>query len=140
MTVDKSFLGVGWSFPPEFSLESRTIEMVREEVDINQSLEILLQTSLGERVMQPTYGCNLLDYQFEPVNSNLFAFLRSLIERAILYHEPRIVLEDITITEANSIDIFEGKLTINIDYRIIETNSRFNYVYDFYLKEANQNV
>ena len=140
MAVDKSFLGAGWSFPPQFSEETGTIELVNAEADINQSLHILLSTSLGERVMQPTYGCNLLDYQYEPVNNNLLAFIRSIVERALLYHEPRIIVENISITQPGSFDLIEGRLKIEIDYRIIETNSRFNYVYDFYLREANQNV
>ena len=140
MSVDKSFLGTGWAFPPEFSEETGTVEMVSAEIDINQSLQILLSTSLGERVMQPTYGCNLLDYQFEPLNSNLLAFIRSTVERALLYHEPRIIVENISITQPGSFDLIEGKLLIEIDYRIIETNSRYNYVYDFYLREANLNV
>jgi len=140
MSVDKSFLGTGWAFPPEFSEETGTVEMVSAEIDINQSLQILLSTSLGERVMQPTYGCNLLDYQFEPLNSNLLAFIRSTVERALLYHEPRIIVESISIAQPGSFDLIEGKLLIEIDYRIIETNSRYNYVYDFYLREANLNV
>ena len=140
MAVDKSFLGTGWAFPPEFSEETGTVEMVSAEIDINQSLQILLSTSLGERVMQPTYGCNLLDYQFEPLNSNLLAFIRSTVERALLYHEPRIIVESISIAQPGSFDLIEGKLLIEIDYRIIETNSRYNYVYDFYLREANLNV
>ena len=140
MAVDKSFLGTGWAFPPEFSEETGTVEMVSAEIDINQSLQILLATSLGERIMQPTYGCNLLDYQFEPLNSNLLAFIRSTVERALLYHEPRIIVENISITQPGSFDLIEGKLLIEIDYRIIETNSRYNYVYDFYLREANLNV
>ena len=140
MAVDKSFLGTGWAFPPEFSEETGTVEMVSAEIDINQSLQILLATSLGERIMQPTYGCNLLDYQFEPLNSNLLAFIRSTVERALLYHEPRIIVENISITQPGSFDLIEGKLLIEIDYRIIETNSRYNYVYDFYLREANLNA
>ena len=140
MAIDKSFLGRGWSFPPEFSGDTGTVELVTAEKDINQSLHLLLSTSLGERVMQPTYGCNLSDYQYESLNSNLLAFIRSEIDRAILYHEPRILVENISITQPDSFDLIEGKLTIDIDYRIIETNSRFNYVYDFYLKEANQNI
>ena len=140
MAIDQSFLGRGWSFPPHFSFNSGTLDMVDADEDINQSLQILLSTSLGERVLQPTYGCNLLDYQFEPVNSNLLAFLKNTVERAILYHEPRILLEDVTITPADSFDLFEGKIMIGIDYRIIETNSRFNFVFPFYLNEANENV
>ncbi len=90
--------------------------------------------------MQPKYGCNLSDYQFEPVNSNLLAFLKDMVENALLYHEPRIVVEEVTITQPGSFDLIEGRLTIEVDYRIIETNSRYNYVYDFYLREADRNI
>ena len=48
-----SFLGTGWSFPPEFNNMTGTVEMVSNVDDINQSLQILLSTTLGERVMQP---------------------------------------------------------------------------------------
>lgn len=140
MAVEKSFLGTGWSFPPWFSEESGTVEMVSSETDINQSIHILLSTSLGERVMQPKYGCNLSDYQFEPVNSNLLAFLKDLVENALLYYEPRIIVEAVTITDPGSFDLMEGKLEIEVDYRIAETNSRYNYVYDFYLREADRNI
>jgi phage baseplate assembly protein W len=140
MAQEQSFLGTGWSFPPWFSSDSGTVEMVSAATDINQSIYILLSTSLGERVMQPQYGCNLSDYQFEPVNSNLLAFLKDLVENALLYHEPRIIVEEVNITQPGSLDLIEGRLTIEVDYRIIETNSRYNYVYDFYLREADRNI
>ena len=59
-----SFLGTGWAFPPTFDPVSGTVELVSGEKDINESLNILLSTSIGERVMQPKYGCNMQDYLF----------------------------------------------------------------------------
>jgi phage baseplate assembly protein W len=138
--MNKDFLGQGWSFPPTFDLNSRTVDLVREEEDINQSLHILLSTSLGERVMQPNYGCNLKDYQFESVNNSLIGYLKDLVDRAILYFEPRIEVEKIDITEPGAFEQLEGVLNISVDYVIIGTNSRFNYVYDFYLREADQQI
>ncbi|MBL7803257.1 MAG: GPW/gp25 family protein [Saprospiraceae bacterium] len=135
---DQSFLGRGWSFPPEFDPETAEARMVENVEDIRQSLDILLATSLGERVMQPLYGCNMADFQFEPVSNSLLGLLRSQIENAILYHEPRIIPERIAITPADSFDLIEGRLTIEIDYMVARTNSRFNYVYDYYLREANR--
>ena len=120
-----SFLGTGWSFPPSFSPELGTVEMVSNEEDIHQSLQILLSTSVGERVMQPDYGCDLNDYLFESLNATV-----------ILYYEPRIVVEKIDVTAADSFDIIEGRFTISVDYSIPETNSRFNYVFDYYRNEA----
>ena len=135
--MNNSFLGQGWSFPPTFSKTTGTVEMVSKETDINQSLEILLSTSLGERVMQPQYGCNLQDYQFEPLNNGLIGYLKDLVESAITLYEPRVKLENVEITPADSFDLIEGRLKILVDYRVSETNSRFNFVYDFYLREAN---
>lgn len=140
MKNNKAYLGTGWSFPPTFDTDSRTITMVSAEIDIEQSLEILLSTSLGERVMQPDYGCNLKDYQFESMDSALIGFIKDLVERAILFFEPRIRLERIDITEEDSFDLIEGFLKIIVHYEIEGTNTRYNYVYDFYLREADQGI
>ena len=53
MNNEPAFLGRGWSFPPSFDHTTGQIRLVEGIEDINQSLEILLSTSLGERVMQP---------------------------------------------------------------------------------------
>ena len=135
-----SILGTGWAFPPEFDRNSRSVEMVSAEEDINQSLNILLSTSLGERVMQSTYGCNLDDYVFEPLNSSVIGYIKDLVTNSILYYEPRIVAEKIEVTAADSFDLIEGRFTIQVDYSIPGTNSRFNYVYDYYLNEALKTV
>lgn len=133
MAGEKSYLGKGWAFPPAFDPQSRKVIMVAERQDIEQSLEILLETSLGERVMQPEYGCNLKDYLFETVNASVIGIIRNMIENAILYHEPRIKLDFLEISDVDSLS---GVLQISVDYFIRGTNSRFNWVYDFYLKEG----
>jgi phage baseplate assembly protein W len=110
--------------------------MVSDEEDIKQSLNILLSTSLGERVMQPKYGCNLTDYLFEGLSSSTIGYIKERVANSILYYEPRIVVEKIDVTSDDSTDLLEGKFTITVDYSIPGTNSRFNYVYDFYKNEA----
>ena len=135
-----SFLGTGWAFPPAFDIGSGTVEMVSDYKDIEQSLNILLSTSLGERVMQPDYGCNLTDYMFESLSSTLIGIIKQKVENAILYYEPRIVAENVAVTTADSFDLIEGRFTISVEYSIPQTNSRFNYVYDYYLNEASAPV
>ena len=130
-----TFLGTGWAFPPTFNKTTGTVEMVSDE-DISQSLTILLSTSLGERVMQPDYGCNLNDYVFEGLNSTTIGYIKERVANSILYYEPRIVAERIEVTSAGSVDNLEGRFFIEITYTIPGTNSRFNYVYDFYKNEA----
>lgn len=126
------FLGSGWGFPPIFDKNKRSVRMISDEEDISSSLEILLSTSIGERIMQPTYGCDLKVLLFEPLDTSLKAYVKDLIKTAILYHEPRIRLDDVTLqTRPN-----EGYLEITLDYTIRSTNSRYNFVYPFYLDEG----
>ena len=139
MDKPQSFLGTGWSFPPAFDAVSGTVVLVSDEEDIRESLNILLSTSLGERVMQPRYGCNLEDYLFEPLNSTTVGFIKNLVSNAILFYEPRIVVEEITVTGDDSAALFEGRFSIEVKYSIPGTNSRFNYVYDYYKNEALNN-
>ena len=131
-----SFLGTGWAFPPAFDRDAATVALVSDEEDIKQSLNILLSTSLGERVMQPRYGCNLNDYLFEPLSSSMIGFIKDRVESSILIYESRIVVDKIEVTPEGSFDLMEGRFIINVDYTIPGTNSRFNYVYDYYKNEA----
>ena len=60
MKDDNSFLGIGWGFPPTFVKDGQNrVQPASGIQDINESLEILLSTSLGERIMQPGFGANL---------------------------------------------------------------------------------
>lgn len=133
MELTRPFLGRGWSFPPEFDRQAGSVLMLEEEKDIQSSLHILLSTKLGERVMQPTYGCNMDSLVFETMNLTLLTYLKDLVENAILYHEPRIELEKVVIDTTNQ---SEGLLLIEIHYAVRTTNSRYNYVYPFYLNEG----
>lgn len=133
MTDDTGFLGKGWAFPPEFSQYDGEAVMAAGEEDIRQSLQILLSTRPGERVMQPQFGCNLQSFVFEKINTTTITYLRDTIETAILYHEPRIVLEEIKVSDRSA---FEGALVFDIVYIISATNSRSNMVYPFYIHEA----
>ncbi len=134
MAVERSFLGKGWGFPPTFNKSSKTVEMLSDEPDIRSSLEILLSTNVGERVMQPKYGCNLHRLLFEPVDTTLQAYIKDLIKTAILYFEPRIILNDVVLVAQP----LEGRIDIEIDYTIATTNTRKNYVYPFYLEEGTE--
>ena len=128
-----NFLGIGWGFPPTFSKHNRSVNMVSDVEDIQQSLGILLSTSLGERVMNPDYGCALENQVFEPITTTFLTKLKRLVERAITVYEPRIDLNEIDFARTEET---EGLVYIGIDYTIRSTNSRLNYVYPFYLKEG----
>ena len=132
-TVEKSFLGVGWSFPPTFHLRSKSVEMVSEDEDIRQSLFILISTIPGERLMRPAYGCDLQRLIFDQLNHTLRIEIVSTVEMALLRFEPRIKVEKVAVTVSQE---DAGLLYILVDYIVKSTNSRSNIVYPFYIKEG----
>ena len=66
------------------------------------------------------------------MDTTRIAYLQNLVKTAILYHEPRIDAEQIDVRSEDSV----GTLWIHVQYRVRATNSRFNFVYPFYLKTS----
>ena len=135
MTTSTSFLGTGWGFPPTFNNKTESVGMLSDEADIRSSLEILLSTRQGERVMRPDYGCNLDQLVFEPLTTTFKTYIKDLISTAILYYEPRISVDKIELDHTGEL---EGRIIISIDYTVRSTNSRYNFVYPYYIAESTE--
>ncbi|NOQ74241.1 MAG: hypothetical protein GQ574_19690 [Crocinitomix sp.] len=131
MKTEKSFLGMGWAFPPTFIKASKTVVMLTDETDIRNSLEILISTRIGERVLQPQYGSGLSDLIFDSLDTGKITLITDLLKDAILYHEPRIKPDKIILENTS----LEGLVNIHIAYTISATNSTYNLVYPFYLNQ-----
>ena len=130
-----SFLGTGWSFPPAFDATDNAVEMTSDEADIQLSLQILLSTRQGERVMLPDYGCNLDEMVFEPMTTTFKTYISEMVKTAITLYEARIDLNSVTIYDSNET---QGIILLEIDYTIRTTNSRFNFVYPYYKTEGTE--
>lgn len=133
--LQNNFLGKGWSFPPTFSKQLKEVQMTEKMEDIEKSLQILLTTTLGERLMQPRYGCNMEDLLFESLDTTTKTIIIDRIKTAILFFEPRIDAKKIDLDTSNEL---EGEVTVRIEYLVPATNSRFNFVFPFYRKEGTE--
>ncbi len=131
---ERSFLGRGWSFPPQFNKRKKAVEMLEGEADIESSLRILMSTSLGERALRSKYGSRIASMLFNPIDSSQQAILRSHITDIILLHEPRIRPLKVEV----EIDTLEGRVDILIEYKVAATNTRRNFVYPFYQLEGTE--
>jgi phage baseplate assembly protein W len=130
---DKAFLGKGWAFPiqPEATGE---VALAAYEEDIRQAIRIILGTAQGERVMRPDFGAGLHALVFEPINTTTMALVRHRVEEALITWEPRIDEITVQVTAEPS----QGRLMIDIRYRVRATNTFYNLVYPFYLLEGEQ--
>lgn len=131
--MEKSFLGKGWNFPPEFRKGVEPTMMAVEEEDIRQSLEILLQTAPGERMHRYDFGCGIRRFVHEQMTLTTQTQMQDVISRAVLMFEPRVTLNEVNLDLEQ---IHDGVILIELDYTVRRTNSRSNMVFPFYLREG----
>jgi phage baseplate assembly protein W len=127
------FLGRGWAFPPAFSKAAHSVALVEDDEDIRQSLHILLHTAKGERVMVPTYGCDLWKYVFRTVTTSLLSELRDVVRNAIEEWEQRVDLLEVQAVQNPD---WPGRVDIDVAFRVRQTNVAGNLVFPFYLADA----
>jgi phage baseplate assembly protein W len=128
-------LGAGWNFPVAYadSLDPpgpATLAMAADELSVRQSIEIILSTSKGERVMRPDFGCDLDKLLFAPNTGATQALAEFEVSEALRTWEPRIELLDVAARAGGD---HGEQLLIDIGYRVRSTDNRFNLVYPFYL-------
>ena len=130
---EKSFLGIGWGFPPTFNKELAEVEMTTKEEDIKQSLQIYFHTKLGERIMLQDFGCIIHEHLFDRLDKSILDVLTFELKQNIGNIEPRIFVDELNI---RPIDPEDGRIEINIVYKIISTNVRDNIVFPYFLNEG----
>ena len=83
--------------------------------------------------MRPNFGCGIHDLVFTAVDTTTIQRIRSVIEEALRRYEARIEVLGVTVDEdATS----EGKLLIELEYRVRKTNQIGNLVFPFYFREG----
>ena len=127
MTVE-TFTGTGLTFPLAPTSEGR-IPFVSGEEIIRQSIETILDTDPGERIMRPDFGCGLRRYLMEPNSAATRASMQQDIDSALGRWEPRILVTNVAVTAGEEPSL----VWIEISYVRLADRREDNLVYPFYL-------
>jgi hypothetical protein len=137
--MSADFLGIGWAFPLQIDRNGDLI-VSRYEDNIRESIKVILGTAKGERQMRPDFGCGIHELVFAMNNTATAGMASYHVEQALIRWEPRIELLKVEaypeLEAKGNVRAPGAKLMINIEYRVIATNSIFNFVYPFYLTEG----
>jgi uncharacterized protein len=82
--------------------------------------------------MRPDFGCGIHEFVFCSMNVVNLHLIENEVREALIMWEPRINVIRVKVES----DVEEGRLLIEIEYQVRTTNTRFNLVYPFYLKEG----
>ena len=127
-------IGSGLAFPLQVDRRGG-IALARDETDIEQAIELILGTAPGERPMRPEFGCGVHDFVFDSIDASTIGKMENAIRDALDHWEPRVVVETV---EFDLSDVDEGRLMIDIGYRVRVTNTIRNLVYPFYVIPAEE--
>jgi phage baseplate assembly protein W len=127
--MDVEFLGTGWRYPilPD---AGGGLGYVSGDDNVEQSLLVLLQTAVGERVMRPKFGTRLHEMLFAPGSPQNLSRLETSVREAVRDYEPRAELEEVR-AELDPGD--DTRVTVSVQYRVRQSNTRNNLVFPFYL-------
>jgi uncharacterized protein len=131
ITGKRDILGVGWTFP--IRPQAGGLRYIKYEDDVEQAINVILETARRERVMRPDFGGGLRDWVFASNSPQTQRALEAEVRRALVENEQRISVESVA---ASASPDTPNVLLIEIDYVVRGTNSAFNMVYPFYLTEG----
>lgn len=133
MADRKDFLGRGWAWPPRIDPVTGQVALSEYEDDIREAIRLLLETAPGERVMRPDFGCGIHELVFEVIDTTTLQRVRTLVQDALERYEARVELLALDVNDDESMN---GRLLIELEYRVRRTNQIGNLVFPFYFREG----
>lgn len=130
MNPSTTRLGRGLGFPVRPDVVRGALAYRTGAEKVRESIEIILRTEPGERVMRPRFGCGLRQFLMEPNTVATRARLERAVTAALEAHEPRITLQQVSATPGDDPAVVH--LTIRYEHRFDATEGLL--VYPFYLE------
>lgn len=123
------WLGTGLRFPLRPDDRTGALPTVAGMELVRQSIEQILDTEPGERIMLPGFGCGLRRYLMEPNNLTTRTAMTDDITTALGRWEPRIRVTNVAVTAGEDPSL----VWIEITYVRLADLRPDNVVYPFYL-------
>jgi phage baseplate assembly protein W len=124
----EAWLGAGPRFPVRPDPAGR-IPLIRGDELVRQSIEAILDTEPGERIMLPTFGCGLRRYLMAPNTTATRSAMAEDITEALGRWEPRIRVTNVAVTAGEDAAL----VWIEISFVRVADQRPDNLVYPFYL-------
>jgi hypothetical protein len=128
MSID-AWLGQGPVFPFRPGTDGR-LAYTSGDAIIRQSIETILETDPGERVMLPTFGCGLRRFLMQPNSPATRTAMQQEISDSLRRWEPRIQVSEVSVTPGDD----PALVWVSISYTQLADRREDDLVYPFYLR------
>lgn len=118
-TTAVDVFGKGLSFPPRVGADGRLAWSSGED-NVRESIQLILLTEPGERLMREQFGCGLRQYLFEPNTVATRQQIRDRIVKAIGRWEPRVAVQDVTV---DAVDADPRLVAVTVFFQLVANQS-----------------
>lgn len=129
-----TFLGRGWSFPIRWDLRGRrsAVRMVERIEDIRESIRLILETALGERVMHPDFGSQVHRFVFASTDVQTRTDLAHTVRNALVLWERRIrdLEVDVVLDREDP-----HRLDVEVSFSVDTHRMRHSLIFPFYVDQ-----
>lgn len=129
-TIADQWLGTGLRFPIRPDAVTGALPRVAGMDRIRQSIEQILDTEPGERIMLPEFGCGLRRYLMEPNTLTTRTAIAKDVEGSLRRWEPRIRLTEVAVRAGEEPEL----AWVAISYQRLSDLRQDNLVYPFYFR------
>jgi phage baseplate assembly protein W len=130
--VADQWLGMGFGFPLLPDGAGKLTYLAGLDL-VRQSIETILDTEPGERIMRPAFGCGLRRYLMAPNTLTTRTAMTEDITAALSKWEPRIQLTNVSVLPDANPTLNPTLVWIEISYVRLADRRPDNLVYPFYL-------
>jgi uncharacterized protein len=120
MATPVDLYGKSLAFPPRVGANGQMV-WSEAELNVRESIALILQTQPGERLLLPDFGCGLERFLFEPNNIATLRQIQEEVKRALVRWERRIRLDDVQVA-TNPAD--QRAVDITLYYTLIATQKQ----------------
>jgi phage baseplate assembly protein W len=121
MPIDEGqIFGRGVAFPPHLDATGQWAYSLASE-NVRESIQIMLLTRVGERLMLPDYGSAVKNYLFAPNNAATRRSIQDEILRVLQQWEPRIAVDSV---EVNPDPNDTQAAVATIQYRLVANQAQ----------------
>lgn len=125
MTTDVD-VGVGLALP--FALDGGRVRLNSGLDDVAQSIEVILRTVPGERILRSNFGAGIDRFLFEPNIPATHRLIEETITRSLSVWEPRIDVDSVTVDPVSSasveLEYAAHSALVTITYRLRATGEQ----------------
>lgn len=115
--TDGQLYGRGVAFPPRIGPDGRMATSVAAQ-NIRESIQIILLTGQGERLMRPAFGAGLESFLFRPNTLATHRLVEERVQRSLARWEPRVRVQSATVA-ADPAD--PDAAVLELRYRLVAT-------------------